>query len=107
MVDPLLGSSQRPGGGRGVGSHFYRRDGWAAVPSEAEVLGRRKALVLLSPGREEKGDLGSPSLQSGRWFTDAGEEVGDAGTEDSAQQRGLRLGMLALQLSIRRNSDVV
>ncbi len=29
-------------------------------------------------------------------FTDAGEEVGDAGTEDSAQQ--LRLGMLALQL---------
>ena len=52
--------------------------------------------MLLSPGREEKGDLGSPSLQSGRWFTDAGEEVGDAGTEDSAQQ--LRLGMLTLQL---------
>ena len=75
------------------------------MPGEAEVLGRRKALVLLSPGREEKGDLGSPSLQSGRWFTDAGEEVGDAGTEDSAQQ--LRLGMLALQLSIRRNPDVV
>ena len=75
------------------------------MPSEAEVLGGRKALVLLSPGREEKGDLGSPSLQSGRCFTDAGEEVGDAGTEDSAQQH--RLGMLALQLSIRRNSDVV
>ena len=79
-----------------MGSHCCRRDGWAAVPSEAEVLGGRKALVLLSPGREEKGDLGSPSLQSGRWFTDAGEEVGDAGTEDSAQQ--LRLGMLTLQL---------
>ena len=75
------------------------------MPSEAEVLGRRKALVLLSPGREEKGDPVSPSLQSRRWCTDAGEEVGDAGTEDSAQQR--RLGMLALQLSIRRNSDVV
>ena len=88
-----------------MGSHCCRRDGWAAVPSEAEVLGGRKALVLLSPGREEKGDLGSPSLQSGKCFTDAGEEVGDAGTEDSAQQ--LRLGMLALQLSIRRNSDVV
>ena len=88
-----------------MGSHCCRRDGWAAVPSEAEVLGRRKALVLLSPGREEKGDLVSPSLPSRRWFTDAGEEVGDAGTEDSAQQ--LRLGMLALQLSIRRNSDVV
>ena len=29
--------------------------------------------MLLSPGREEKGDLGSPSLQSRRWFTDAGE----------------------------------
>ena len=43
------------------------------MPSEAEVLGGRKALVLLSPGREEKGDLGSPSLQSGRCFTDAGE----------------------------------
>ena len=79
-----------------MGSHCCRRDGWAAVPSEAEVLGGRKALVLPSPGREEKGDLGSPSLQSGRWFTDAGEEVGDAGTEDSAQQ--LRLGMLTLQL---------
>ena len=66
------------------------------MPSEAEVLGGRKALVLPSPGREEKGDLVSPSLQSRRWFTDAEEEVGDAGTEDSAQQ--LRLGMLALQL---------
>ena len=66
------------------------------MPGKAEVLGRRKALVLLYPGREEKGDLVSPSLQSRRWFTDAGEEVGDAGTEDSAQQ--LRLGMLALQL---------
>ena len=43
------------------------------MPGKAEVLGRRKALVLLSPGREEKGDLGSPSLQSGRCFTDAGE----------------------------------
>ena len=75
MVDPLLGSSQRPGGGRGVGSHFYRRDGWAAVPSEAEVLGRRKTLLLLPPGREEKGDLVSP-LQSGRWLTDAGEMLG-------------------------------
>ena len=29
--------------------------------------------MLLSPGREEKGDLVSPSLQSRRWFTDAGE----------------------------------
>ena len=66
------------------------------MPGKAEVLGRIKALVLLSPGREEKGDLVSPSLQSRRWFTDAEEEVGDAGTEDSAQQ--LRLGMLALQL---------
>ena len=66
------------------------------MPSEAEVLGGRKALVLLSPGTGEKGDSVSPSLQSRRWFTDAGEEVGDAGTEDSAQQR--RLGMLALQL---------
>ena len=66
------------------------------MPGKAEVLGRRKALVLLSPGTGEKGDSVSPSLQSRRWFTDAGEEVGDAGTEDSAQQ--LRLGMLALQL---------
>ena len=66
------------------------------MPGEAEVLGRRKALVLLSPGTGEKGDSVSPSLQSRRWFTDAGEEVGDAGTEDSAQQ--LRLGMLTLQL---------
>ena len=79
-----------------MGSHCCRRDGWAAVPSEAEVLGGRKALVLPSPGTGEKGDSVSPSLQSRRWFTDAGEEVGDAGTEDSAQQ--LRLGMLALQL---------
>ena len=79
-----------------MGSHCCRRDGWAAVPSEAEVLGGRKALVLLSPGTGEKGDSVSPSLQSRRWFTDAGEEVGDAGTEDSAQQ--LRLGMLTLQL---------
>ena len=54
------------------------------MPSEAEVLGGRKALVLLSPGREEKGHLVSSSLQSGRWFTDAGEEVGDAGTEGNA-----------------------
>ena len=66
------------------------------MPSEAEVLGGRKALVLLSPGTGEKGDSVSPSLPSRRWFTDAGEEVGDAGTEDSAQQ--LRLGMLTLQL---------
>ena len=29
--------------------------------------------MLLSPGREEKGDLVSPSHQSRRWFTDAGE----------------------------------
>ena len=43
------------------------------MPGKAEVLGRRKALVLLSPGREEKGDLVPPSLQSRRWFTDAGE----------------------------------
>ena len=56
-----------------MGSHFYRRDGWAAVPSEAEVLGGRKALVLLSPGTGEKGDSVSPSLPSRRWFTDAGE----------------------------------
>jgi len=54
----------------------------------------RKAPVLLSPGREEKGELGSPSLQSGRWFTAAREEVGAAGTEDSAQQHDL--GVLAL-----------
>ena len=73
-------------------------------PEKLRFWAGRKALVLLPPGREEKGDLGSPSLQSGKCFTDAGEEVGDAGTEDSAQQ--LRLGMLALQLSIRRNSDV-
>ena len=49
--------------------------------------------MLLSPGREEKGEPGSPSLQSGRWFSAAGEEVGAAGTEDSAQQQ--ELGVLA------------
>ena len=73
-----------------MGSHCCRRDGWAAVPSEAEVLGGRKALVLPSPGREEKGDLVSPSLQSRRWFTAAGEEAGAAGTKGRAQQHRLQ-----------------
>ena len=58
-------------------------------PAKLRFWAGRKALVLLSPGREEKGELGSPSLQRRSWFTAAGEEVGAAGTEDSAQQQEL------------------
>ena len=96
MVVLHLGSSRKPGGGRGRGAASTGESAGLLCPAKLRFWAGRKALVLLSPGREEKGDLVSPSLQSRRWFTDAGEEVGDAGTEDSAQQ--LRLGMLALQL---------
>ena len=101
MVVLHLGSSRKPGGGRGRGAASTGESAGLLCPAKLRFWAGRKALVLLSPGREEKGDLVPPSLQSRRWFTDAEEEVGDAGTEDSAQQ--LRLGMLALQLSIRRN----
>jgi len=42
-------------------------------PAKLRVWAGRKAQVLLSPGREEEGDLESPSLQTGRWFTAAGK----------------------------------
>jgi len=70
-------------------------------PVKQRFWAGRKSLVLLSPSGKEKGELGPPFLQSGRWFSAGGKEA----LQDSAQPH--RLGMLALQLSIRRISDVV
>ena len=82
------------GGGWGGGAASTGEMAGLLCPVKQRFWAGRKSLVLLSPSGKEKGELGPPFLQSGRWFTAAGKEA----LQDSAQQHGWRCWLCSCRL---------